>query len=151
MLAIARTNLDKRNIRNAQVRQADLYALPLADESAELVTIHQVLHFLDDPLRALQEAQRILLPGGRLLVVDFAPHEHEVLRTEHAHRRLGVSAEQMTEWLERCELDLDRHAVLPPPWLKTGIGLTVSLWLAKRPIQARKILQQSSQKHDVSS
>jgi ubiquinone/menaquinone biosynthesis C-methylase UbiE/DNA-binding transcriptional ArsR family regulator len=131
MLAIARANLEKQQLRNAQVRHSDIYALPFADGFADLVTIHQVLHFLDEPQRALLEARRILSAKGRLLIVDFAPHDLEELRTEHAHRRLGLSSEQMAGWLARAGLELIRHEVLPPPWLKSRKGLTVSLWLAK--------------------
>lgn len=131
MLAIARANLEKHGFRHAQLRQADIYALPLADSMADLVTIHQVLHFLDEPQRALLEARRILKQTGKLLMVDFAPHDLEELRDEHAHRRLGISAEQMTAWLTRAGLQLTRHIVLDPPWLKSRKGLTVSLWLAE--------------------
>jgi ubiquinone/menaquinone biosynthesis C-methylase UbiE len=130
MLAIARANIERSGLRHAQVRQADIYALPFANATADLVTIHQVLHFLDDPARALTEARRVLKPDGRLLIVDFAPHELEALRAEHAHRRLGISGEQMMGWLARAGLSLIRHDVLPPPWLKGQTGLTVSLWLA---------------------
>jgi ubiquinone/menaquinone biosynthesis C-methylase UbiE len=131
MLAIARAALERQKIRHAELRQADIFALPLADATADVVTIHQVLHFLDEPLKALLEARRILRPGGKLLIVDFAPHELELLRDEHAHRRLGISAEQMMAWLARAGLTLDRHNILPPPWRKDAEGLTVSLWLAR--------------------
>lgn len=131
MLAIARANLERLNLRHAQLRQADIFALPLGDAMADVVTIHQVLHFLDEPQKALGEARRILKPDGKLLIVDFAPHDLEELRENHAHRRLGISAEQMTAWLNRANLVLDRHDVLDPPWLKSRKGLTVSLWLAR--------------------
>jgi ubiquinone/menaquinone biosynthesis C-methylase UbiE len=134
MLAIARTTLERKGLR-PELRQSDIYALPLPDASADVVTIHQVLHFLDEPQKALLEARRILAPDGKLLVVDFAPHELEELREEHAHRRLGISAEQMTAWFNRANLVLERHEVLDPPWLKDRKGLTVSLWLA-RPMPA---------------
>lgn len=133
MLAVARVNLERAGIRHAQVRHADLYALPFADGFADLVTVHQVLHFLDDPGRALHEAVRILKPGGRILAVDFAPHDLEQLREQHAHRRLGISAEQMKQWLGRAGLPDVVQEILPPPWRKEGIGLTVSLWLAAKP------------------
>ena len=103
---------------------------PLPMASADLVVIHQVLHYLDDPGRALLEARRILHPEGRLLIVDFAPHELESLRSEHAHRRLGISTEQITGWFNRAGLALQQHELLPPPWLKEQTGLTVSVWLA---------------------
>ncbi len=131
MLAIARASMEKRGLKNAELRQSDVYALPLADASADLVTIHQVLHFLDEPQKALFEARRILKPDGKLLVVDFAPHDLEELRDEHAHRRLGVSAEQMVAWLGRANLVLEKHDVLDPLWLKDRKGLTVSIWLAR--------------------
>jgi ubiquinone/menaquinone biosynthesis C-methylase UbiE/predicted transcriptional regulator len=130
MLAIARANIEKKNMRNAQVRQADIYALPFADGFADLVVIHQVLHFLDEPQRALLEARRILAPKGKLVIVDFAPHDMEELRVAHAHRRLGLASEHMVSWLNRADLELVKHEVLPPPWLKSKKGLTVSIWLA---------------------
>lgn len=139
MLAIARANLERNGFRRAELRQSDIYALPLADAMADLVTIHQVLHFLDEPQRALLEARRILRPGGKLLIVDFAPHVLEDLREQHAHRRLGISAEQMTAWFARANLHLVRHMVLDPPWLKSRKGLTVSLWLAQ-PLPALETL-----------
>ena len=117
-------------VRNAQVRHGEIYALPFPDGYADFVTIHQVLHFLEDPVRALTEAARILEPGGRLLVVDFAPHDLDDLRTEHAHRRLGIAAEHMAQWFARAGLTLVQHDVLAPPWRPQGKGLTVSLWLA---------------------
>lgn len=133
MLAMARLNLEAAGIRNSQVRHGEIYALPFPDGFSDFVTIHQVLHFLEDPVRALGEAARILSPGGRLMIVDFAPHDVDELRTAHAHRRLGVAAENMAQWLHRAGLNLMQHDVLPPPWRKDGTGLTVSLWLAQAP------------------
>ena len=90
MLAYARAKLEGAELRHAQVRQGDIYDLPLADQSADAAVMHQVLHFLSDPQRAVREAARVLAPGGRLLIVDFAPHELEFLRDEFAHERLGL-------------------------------------------------------------
>ncbi len=131
MLAVARANLENAKLKNVQIRHADIYALPFGDGTADLVSIHQVLHFLDDPQRALLEARRVLGTSGQLLIVDFAPHDVEELRTAHAHRRLGISAEQMSGFLARAGLVQREHRVLSPPWLKHGKGLTVSIWLAQ--------------------
>jgi ubiquinone/menaquinone biosynthesis C-methylase UbiE/DNA-binding transcriptional ArsR family regulator len=130
MLAIARANLEQAQLRNAQVRLSDVQQVSLPDGSADLVTIHQVLHYLDDPARALMETARILKIGGRLLVVDFAPHALDFLREEHAHRRLGIAPDHMTGWLQRAGLELAHFSTLKPPRKAGKTGLTVSLWLA---------------------
>jgi ubiquinone/menaquinone biosynthesis C-methylase UbiE/DNA-binding transcriptional ArsR family regulator len=132
MLAVARAKLDAEGLSRVQVRQGDMLALPYGDATADLVTIHQVLHYLDEPARALHEAARVLKVGGRLLIADFAPHELELLRSEHAHRRLGIAHNAMTAWLDRAGLDLVSHESLEPRGANQYRGLTVSLWLARK-------------------
>ena len=133
MLAYARAKLERAKLGHAQVRQGDIYDLPLADGVADAVIMHQVMHFLGDPTQALREAARVLMPGGRLLIVDFAPHELEYLRDQFAHERLGFSAAQVAQWLGDCGLDLlQRHDLAPASDAK-GAKLTVSVWLAARP------------------
>ena len=133
MLAVARANLELAGIANAQVRQGDVYALPVERERFDLVTIHQVLHFLDDPQAAIREAARALRPGGRLLIVDFAPHKLEFLREEHAHLRLGFSDEQMLGWMKDAGLEPVKTIELEPKFTNGDDGLTVKLWLAQDP------------------
>lgn len=133
MLAIARSSIEDARLRHLQMRHGDIFALPFSNDYADFVTVHQVLHYLDEPARALAEAARVLKPGGRMLIVDFAPHELEQLREEQAHRRLGVAGEQMIGWLRRAGLDLVSQQVLPPPWRNGEEGLTVSIWLAQAP------------------
>ncbi|MXN63473.1 metalloregulator ArsR/SmtB family transcription factor [Stappia sp. GBMRC 2046] len=132
MLSVARANLAKAGIGEAQVRHGDVYALTVARESYDVVCIHQVLHFLDDPRRAIGEAARVLRPGGRLLIVDFAPHDFEFLREAHAHRRLGFTHEQMARWLEEAGLDVVEVRDLTAEDHNEGM-LTVSVWLARDP------------------
>lgn len=107
MLAVARANLEKAGLSRVELRQGDIYALPFPRGAFDLVIIHQVLHFLDDPGRAVREAAAMLSPGGRLIVVDFAPHEMEFLRTEHAHRRLGFARAQIAGWFSEAGLICD--------------------------------------------
>ncbi len=130
MLSIARVRLERAGLRNVQLRQGDIYAAPVEPDSYDLIVMHQVLHYLDDPLRAIREAARALRPGGRLLIVDFAPHEEESLRTVHAHRRLGFAASEIAGFMAAAGLDLIAKDNLAP-----GRGeankLTVSLWLGR--------------------
>lgn len=131
MLGMARANLEAAGLRNCQVRHGDMYMLPLASQSADLATIHQVLHYADDPAQVIAEAARVLRPGGRLIVADFAPHELEFLRTEHAHRRLGFSDGEVQGWFQAAGLVPETPIRLP------GDPLTVVIWAADRPGEAR--------------
>jgi len=139
MLAYARSKLDAARISHAQVRQGDIFDVPLADATAGAVVLHQILHFLADPLRAIQEAARILAPGGTLLVVDFAPHELEFLRESHAHERLGFSEAQMRQWLEASGLRAVEARHLKPAAGEGPEKLTVSLWTATKPARATTV------------
>ena len=130
MLSVARANLDRAGIVKASVRQGDILNLPLDGQDFDLVTIHQVLHFLDQPERAIAEAARVLRPGGRLLIVDLAPHNLEYLRDEHAHVRLGFSHQTMADWLEKVGLDVQEVVDLAAD-KQGGPSLTATVWLAR--------------------
>ena len=132
MLALARARLDRAGLRHCSVRQGDIYDLALPKDSFDVVIIHQVLHFLDDGARAIQEAARVLPPAGRLLVVDFAPHGLEFLRDEHAHRRLGFAPETVTQWMKAAGLDVMLEQSLAPEPPAEG-KIAVSLWLGRDP------------------
>jgi SAM-dependent methyltransferase/DNA-binding transcriptional ArsR family regulator len=130
MLAVARANLEKAGLTRVELRQGDIYALPVERNAFDVVLVHQVLHFLDDPARAIREAAAALAPGGRLMVVDFAAHELEFLRERHGHRRLGFAREQLAGWCAEAGLDVvvERHLA---PAAHELDALTVSLWLAQ--------------------
>ena len=130
MLGVARANLERAGIRNCSVRQGDLYNLALPRDGFDAIILHQVLHFLEDGARAVREAARLLRPGGRLLVVDFAPHDLEFLREAHAHRRLGFAADVVEGWMSQAGLAPQMHRTLAPPNQTEG-ALTVSLWMAR--------------------
>lgn len=129
MLAVARAALDDLPQGHAAVRYGDIYNPPLARDSADLVTIHHVLHFLSDPGRAIREAARLLRGGGRLVIVDFAPHNLEFLREQHAHRRLGFSDADISAWCAEAGIvDLKTTTLAPGEPGK----LTVKIWAGDR-------------------
>lgn len=134
MLNVARANLSGPGYRHCQVRLADIRRLDLDSGSQDLVTIHQVLHYLDEPARVIWEAARVLAPGGRLLVVDFASHDLEYLRAEHAHRRLGFNDREITTWCQMAGLRTGPVVHLSGPGEPGGGtgSLTVSIWNATR-------------------
>jgi ubiquinone/menaquinone biosynthesis C-methylase UbiE/DNA-binding transcriptional ArsR family regulator len=129
MLSVARANLERAGIGRAELRQGDIYAPPFGRGEFDIVIVHQVLHYLDDPSRAVAQAARLVAPGGRLLIVDFAPHRLEFLRAESGHRRLGFAPEQVAGWLTEAGLTPRLRQDLAPP-SEDRDGLTVSLWLA---------------------
>jgi ubiquinone/menaquinone biosynthesis C-methylase UbiE len=132
MLAYARPKLAKAGINHAQVRQGDIYDLPLADGSAGAVVMHQILHYLSDPPRAVAEAARLVAPAGQLLIVDFAPHTHDFLRETQRHERLGFETSIVSQWLTDAGLTVSETRALPPTHRDGEAQLTVSLWRAER-------------------
>ncbi len=133
MLSVARANLEKANLHNCTIRQGDVYQLPFADQSFDAAIFHQVLHYADRPSLAIAEAARMLRPGGRLVIVDFAPHAREFLREDHAHRHLGFADAEISGW---C-----RESGLVPEAVRMLIGqpLTVSIWVAWRARDAKAL------------
>ena len=132
MLRLARVKLEAAGIASS-LRQGDMYALPLTDECADSIIIHQVLHYAHSPASAIAEAARVLAPGGTLLVVDFAAHDREELRTSDAHIRLGFDDEVMAAWFASAGLTVDEIEHLE------GGELTVTLWRGvKAAIAQRK-------------
>jgi ubiquinone/menaquinone biosynthesis C-methylase UbiE len=125
MLRLAREKLASAGLTNVELRQGDMFALPLLSACADVVIIHQVLHYAQHPAAVLAEAARLLAPGGRLLVVDFGPHEREELRSRHAHARLGFDDAQIASWFAAAGLE----AVAPVAL--AGGELTVNLWLGR--------------------
>jgi len=127
MLNIARQHTAEAGLGQCELRHGDIFATRLDDACADLVVVHQVLHYLSDPAAAVAEAARLVTPGGRLLIADFAPHRLEFLREAHQHRRLGFSDAEITRWFETAGLTGDHAETLPST---DGKGLTVKIWTA---------------------
>ena len=127
MLAVARTNIDRIGLTHMHARQGDMYHLPIDEESIDLAILHLVLHYSDDPTEVIREASRVLRTNGRLIVVDFAAHSEEYLRSEFEHRRLGFTDDEIYQYLIAAgisELEDTRQLV--------GDPLTVKIWMARK-------------------
>jgi ubiquinone/menaquinone biosynthesis C-methylase UbiE/DNA-binding transcriptional ArsR family regulator len=129
MLNIARTHVADAGLAACELRHGDILGTGLPDGCADLVVVHQVLHYLADPAAAAAEAARLVASGGKLLIVDFAPHELEFLRIEHRHRRLGFFDSEIERWLAAAGLSAVDVRSLPPA---ADGGLTVKIWSACR-------------------
>jgi len=100
MLALARARLAERGLaERCAVRQADMYRLPFADASFDVVTLQMVLHYAEDPAAAIAEAARVLHRDGLLLIVDLAAHERAETLRRHAHRWPGFDDAAIAGWL----------------------------------------------------
>jgi ArsR family transcriptional regulator len=133
MLRLARVKLAEAGL-NADLRQGDMYALPLASGTVDTVILHQVLHYAQNPAAAVAEASRLLAPGGRLLIADFAAHEREELRTRDAHARLGFGDDAVLGYLEAAGLEAQVVERLE------GGELTVTIWVGTQPEARLKVV-----------
>lgn len=126
MLALARARLQDCPTGRIELVQGDFTALPFADDSFDTVTLHQVLHYAQSPDRVLDEAARVTRAGGRIAIVDLAPHGREELRTAHAHARLGFGDDTMLQMLT------DAGYRSEAPRALDGGDLTIKVWTGTR-------------------
>jgi ArsR family transcriptional regulator len=127
MLAVARTNIERAGLTHVYVRQGDMYQLPIEDSSIDLAILHLVLHYSDDPAEVIREASRVLRPEGRLVVVDFAAHTEEYLRSEFKHHRLGFSDDEIRQCFKAAGVaaQIETRQLIGDP-------ITIKIWQAKK-------------------
>jgi ArsR family transcriptional regulator len=121
MLDAAKSRL--ASATNIEFRKGSLEALPVFPESVDAATLMLVLHHLPSPADALAEAGRILKPGGRVLIVDMAPHEKDDYRQQMGHVWLGFSEEQMKKMLGAAGFTQLKFHALPPAHSAKGPAL----------------------------
>lgn len=134
MLRVARAKIDRLSANTGSridMMLGDFNALPINDGSFDTLILHQVLHYAQNPQRVINEASRVLSDNGRLMIVDFAPHNHEDLRKHHAHARLGFSKDIMVQNFRSAGLHLAHHSELPNH-KSSAEALTVSIWLGQK-------------------
>jgi len=127
MLALARAYLEQEGLKNVHVRKGDMYSMPMDDQSVDLATVHLVLHYAQEPQLVINEAARTLKRDGKLIIVDFAPHQEEHLRVDHKHQRLGFTDSEIKDSLKEAGLKPGKTQSLQ------GDPLTVKIWQATQP------------------
>lgn len=113
MLSVARSMLAENKLNHCQVRLGDIFDMNLPSEMRfDAITIHYVLHYLNDPQMLLSQATKLLSDNGKIVIVDFASHEVEMLREKFNHRRLGFSNKEMADWASTNKLAIDSQEVV---------------------------------------
>ncbi|MGA0314551.1 MAG: ArsR/SmtB family transcription factor [Alphaproteobacteria bacterium] len=127
MLSLARAALEKNEIRHCHVRYGDMYRLPQININFNIIVVHQVLRYSQDPAAVVDEASKVLEPNGKMFVVDFAPHSVEVLKEEHAHRWLGFDDREVLSWCKKAGLAIEEtHELFGEP-------ITLKFWVLSKP------------------
>ncbi len=129
MLNLARSRLEQLGLAHCAVRHGNVYNLDLPAGSIDLAVLHHVLHFLDDPAQAVAEAARTLRPGGRLIVVDFAAHSYESMRSDYAHHWLGFTDADVGDWCALAGLTGIKTSHLMHKSDSIQDSLTVTVWV----------------------
>jgi ArsR family transcriptional regulator len=133
MLAEARRLLQQSNGR-IDLRLGELDHLPLLNAEVDAVVISMVLHYLDEQQQAVNEAGRVLRPGGLLIIAELKNHENEKMRSVYGHRRLGFSKETAAGWIKSAGLFLKSRKNF-----KAGEGLTAVVYVAEKMQKAANI------------
>lgn len=115
------------------VLDRDVLYLPVGDTTFDLVILHWVLHFLENPEGALHKISDVLRPHGRLLIVDFCYHEVQSSHSDQAPMHFGFSASQIEQWLKNAGFVLEQTICLTPIQSKNSESCVVTLWLARDP------------------
>ena len=108
--------------KTVSLRIGELEHLPLRDGEADLAVASMTLHHLSRPFRGIEEAHRVLSPGGRFLILDFEKHTNEAMRSEYGDQWLGFSEEELLNWLVRAGFDIEENSLFP-----VGAGLTIRM------------------------
>lgn len=125
----------RRRIKNVVWKRGELEKLPIKDATVDVALLSQALHHAASPERALAEAARITVPGGRVLVLDLREHGEEWVRAKLGDRRLGFGDAELKTMLTSAGLHEPQVSVGAR---KSGDPFTVLIATARKPKAAAK-------------
>ena len=135
VLKRARALAARRRVSNVTWKRGSLEKLPIRDDDVDVALFSQALHHADDPARALQEAVRILVPGGRVLLLDLREHGETWVRERLGDRWLGFTRDGLAALLEGAGLADVKISVGAR---RTGDPFTVLIASGVKPVTAKK-------------
>ena len=102
VLARAKALAERKKLKNITWKKGELEKLPIETGTMDVALLSQALHHAAEPSKALDEASRVLKPGGRLLILDLRPHDESWVREKLGDRWFGFSDEHLTGLLTRA-------------------------------------------------
>jgi SAM-dependent methyltransferase len=135
VLKRARALAARRRVRNVIWKRGELDRLPLRDASVDVALLSQALHHAADPARAMREAARVVVPGGRVLVLDLRAHEEAWVKTRLGDEWLGFSDDTIGKLMKGAGLTEVRVNVGAR---RTGDPFTVLVASGVKPAKDRK-------------
>ncbi len=102
MIEVGREQAARHGVKNVEYRLGDMEEVPIDAGEVDLVFFSQSLHHALHPERALAEAARILVPSGRIVVLDLLKHRFEEAREMYADEWLGFSEAELEAMLENA-------------------------------------------------
>ena len=113
---------------NVRFLNEQMESVAIADESIDVVLISQSLHYIEVPQQALGEANRILKPQGRVIIIELLPHDEDWVGPELGHVWNGFEPRDLTKWLEetgfqevKIDLEFRRNSDSFQPFITTGV------------------------------
>jgi SAM-dependent methyltransferase len=149
VLERARALARRRRVSNVVWKRGELEKLPIKDAAVDVALLSQALHHASSPGRAIAEAARIAVPGGRVLVLDLREHQEEWVRAKLGDRTLGFKDEDLKRMMSAAGL---RDATVSVGARKAGDPFTVLIASGTKPVSATRTRKTvtSPRKYDTS-
>ena len=127
MIEVGREQALRHGLDNVEYRLGDMEELPIDSASVDLVFFSQSLHHALHPERAVSEANRILVPGGRIVILDLVKHRFEEARELYADEWLGFTESELESMLEKAAFDQIQTSIVhkdpAPPQFQTLLAV----------------------------